>query len=673
MSKKLLWIAASILGFLSVPGSAQAQTEVNLFNLPDSVCAGTYITPSDVINGAKSYSWSFCAPDLYSAPDAVNTGAMPSVQDAKGVVLLRENGVSFTYHLNGNGNLVRSRYLQGLEGQPSLITTVGHVEKPKGLFAIQDDNSKYHIFAISGNGSTDSRIMRFDLDNGIQTMPTDTVDLGNIPELNGPKQLFIAKDGANWYGFTFDKNDSLVKLSFGNDLLSVPTATVLGNIDNRFSNVSGLTGIRELGNWHLFVTNRASNSLDRLSFGNSLDNVPFVIDLGSLNNSIKRPVGIAITKGCEAYYGYILNYGTDGLITLKWDAQSIANTPAYTNHGTLGGINQPFALSGITDEDGTLFMFGSNIDNSFTKLMFHPCTNSNIAHSDDKNPPSFAYDEPGIYTVYLTINQGLPSVQTACRQINIFSHPPITISNDTLICEGDKIRLKALSLGADSILWGPDYKIDTLKGKFVSVVPDHTTSYGVTTYFAPDCIVPDTILVTVSKIKSDAGPDRTIKDGSTTILGGANTSLGDEYTYLWTPDIGITQSTGTSITEARPPYDITYYLHVANSDGCRAIDSVNVRVPCDDIHLPNAFTPGSNNGRTNKFGLLNQQFVKINYFKIYDRWGKEVFATTDPNGKWDGKIDGKEAPMGVYVWEVDANCANTAQRYRKTGTVTLIR
>jgi gliding motility-associated-like protein len=115
-------------------------------------------------------------------------------------------------------------------------------------------------------------------------------------------------------------------------------------------------------------------------------------------------------------------------------------------------------------------------------------------------------------------------------------------------------------------------------------------------------------------------------------------------------------------------------LNITNTDGCKAIDSVYVQVPCDDIHLPNAFKPGSTYGDNSAmFGLLNQEFVKINYFKIYDRWGKEVFSTVDAQGKWDGKVNGKDAPMGVYVWEVDANCAVTQQRYRKSGNVTLIR
>ncbi|HET8574504.1 MAG TPA: gliding motility-associated C-terminal domain-containing protein [Edaphocola sp.] len=673
MSKKLLWIATSIFAFLSFSDSARAQVDVDLFQLPDSVCAGSYLSPTHIINGAQNYSWSFCPPDLFSAPDGVNTGAMPTLDDPVGIALVEQSGVSFTYHFNQNGDLLRSRYLQGLEGQPSLVTIVGHVDNPKGLYAVKGDDSHYHIFTISGTNASNSKLVRFDFANGVQTMPSDTVDLGIMPSLNVPKQLFIAKDDADWYGFTFDQHDSLIRLAFGSDLLSVPTVTVLGNIDNNFSNVSGLAGITELGNWHLFVTNKGNNTVDRISFGTSLDNIPFVINLGNFNNRIKRPVGITITKGCEAYYGYVLNYGTNSLVTLKWDAQSIANQPISVNQGNVAGFDQPYYLSNIKDENGTLFMFALDAGNEISKIMFRPCTNSTIPHSDRRIPPPFAYNEPGIYSIYLTINQGLPSVQTVCRQVKIIEHPPITVSNDTMICEGNAARLNALSFGADSIIWDPDFDIDTLRGHFVTVHPDYTTDYHVTTYFSPRCIVPDTITVTVSKIKADAGPDRVIKDGATTILGGAETTVGTGYSFLWTPDIGITQSTGTAITEARPPYDLTYYLHVSNGDGCQAIDSVNVRVPCDDIHLPNAFTPGSVNSLTNKFRLLNQQFVKINYFKIFDRWGKEVFTTTDLNGAWDGMVDGKEAPAGVYVWEVDANCANTGERYRKTGTVTLIR
>lgn len=676
MSKKLLWVVTSMFALLFILPRAQAQEAVNLFDIPDSVCAGSFITPTNVTDSASNYSWYFCPPDLFAAPESVkaNNSSLTFYQSPVGVALLRDNGVSFTYRFNKNGDLIRSRYLDGYEGQPSLVTIVGHVENPRGITSIKDDNGIYHLFVISGTNTTNSELTRFDFRRGIQTFPTDTVLVATFGDFRGPKQLLIVRDVHTWYGFTFDKNDALVKLTFGSDLFTGPTDSILGNIDNRFSDVSGLAGINELGDWHLLVTNKGNNTIDRISFGNSFENTPFVINLGDFNHQIKRPVGISITRGCQSYYGYVLNYGTNSLIVLKWDAQSIANQPVANNFGNIADFQEPYFLSKFTDEDGNLFMYALNKgDSSISKIIYKSCTNSTIAHSSEKDPTPFAYNEPGVYDIYLTIDQGLPSVRTACKHITVTAHAPITISNDTLICEGDKIRLNALSFGADSILWQPDYKIDTLKGFYVHVDPRYSTKYIATTYFAPNCIVPDTVTVMVSKITADAGPDRAIADGSTTIIGGAKTTLGNQYTYEWTPNIAFTGSTGDPITEVRPPYDITYYLHVSNTDGCSAIDSVNVRVPCDDIHLPNAFSPESNNSRVNKFRLLNLQFVKINYFKIFDRWGNEVFSTTNPSKGWDGNVNGEPAPMGVYVWEVDANCANSFQRYRKSGTVTLLR
>lgn len=671
MSKKLLLVAASLFSLFTFSEDARAQTELNLFQLPDTVCAGHKVVPSQVVDGAQNYNWTFCPPDLFTAPSGINAGVMSSLDSTRGMIIARDEGVSFSYHLNGNGNLVRMRFLDGFSGSPSLITTVGNIPMPGGLYAVSD--GIWHIFVVADTGSH-SRVVRFDFDNGLKAMPTDTVDLGNLGGgLNTPKHIFIAQDTGKWYGFTFTKDDELVRLDFGNNLLSVPTLTNLGNIDGHFAGVSGMTGLRELGNWHLLITNKDSNNVNRIAFGNSLGNVPFVVNLGDMNSRIKKPVGIALTKGCDAYYAYVLNYGTASLVTLKWDDQSIANQPVAVNHGNVAGFNTPKSLSGIAEENGALYMFAPNSDNSLSKIFFNPCTNSSIPSSEEQYPPAFSYDEPGIYSVFLTINQGLPDVQTDCFQITISDRPAITVSNDTMICEGDTINLSILSLGPDSFRWSPDFRINTTEGQFVRVWPDYTTQYIATAYFAPNCIVPTPVRVTVSKITADAGPDRIISDGSVTVLGGGETTIGTQYSYLWTPDIGVVGSTATPVTEARPPYDLTYYLHVSNTDGCKAIDSVLVTVPCDDIHLPNAFMPESKTAQVSKFGLKNQELVKINYFKIFDRWGKEVFSTTNVNGEWDGKVDGNPAPMGVYIWEVDANCANTLERFRRSGTVTLIR
>jgi len=674
MSKRLLLLASSLLSFFIPTGKTHAQTDPNLFKLPDTVCNGHEIVPFNIIQTAQNYFWTFCPPNLGGTPLGNNIGVTQSMNDTRGYIVAEDDSFYYSFHINANGGMARMKYANGLNGLPSMITGIGNGQISPGGIYLANDGS-WHLFEVSGSDNSNSKLTRYDFnENGLKSMPTE-VNLGNIGNmLNAPRNLYIAKEDTRWFGFTFTSGDELLRLDFGTSITNVPTVTNLGNIDGHFSKVTAITGIVELDNWHLFVTNRGSNTVNRISFGNDLTNTPFVVDLGNMGNRINQPVGIAVTKDCDSYYGYVLNYGTASLVTLNWNAQSIANTPTATNYGNVGGFTQAHNMTNIARENGTVYMLATNEDNSISKIFFNSCNNATPAYSDLRLPPSFVIDEPGLYTVFLTINEGLPTVQTDCEQVYVYAHPPLTISNDTLICQRDTIRLSALSLSADSFKWTPDYNISTTDGQFVDVHPEMSTQYFVTTYYDYNCIVKNDINVTVSKINADAGPDRTLTDGSSTILGGPGTSLGSQYTYQWTPDIGFTDSRFQPVTEAKPPYDITYYLNIYNSDGCSTIDSVLVRVPCDDIHLPNAFKPGSSYGKNSAtFGLENQQFVKINYFKIFDRWGKEVFTTTDPNGRWDGKVDGKDAPLGVYVWEVDAVCANSQQRYRRSGNVTLIR
>lgn len=672
MSKRLLLLASSLLSLLIPAGKAFSQTDPNLFKLPDTVCNGHEIVPFNIIQTASNYFWTFCPPNLGSAPSGNNIGPVVSINNTTGYIVAEDDSFNYTFNTNAAGGVIRMKYANGLAGTPSMITGIGALPNPGGLYLA--NNGRWHLFVVAGTDSNNSKLVRYDFnEHGLKSMPVE-VNVGNLNGgLNGPKNLYIVKEDNNWFGFTFTRKDELIRLSFGADLTSTPTLENLGNIDGHFSNVTAITGVVELDNWHLFITNRNTNSVNRISFGNDLTNTPFVVDLGNLGNRINAPVGIAVTKDCNSYYGFVLNYGTGSFVTMKWDDESIANPPTATNHGNVAGFVQARNMTGVARDNGALYLLSTNQDNSVSKIFFNSCTNATPAYSDLRLPPSFKIDEPGTYTVFLTIDEGLPTVRTDCEQVVVYDHPPLTVSNDTLLCQGDTIRLSALSFGADSFKWAPDYHISTTTGQFVDINPDMTTEYTVTTYYKYNCIVKTPVLVTVSKIVADAGPDRILADGSSTIVGGPGTTLGSQYTYEWTPDIGFIGPRNVPVTNARPPYDITYYLNITNTDGCKAIDTVQITMPCDDIHLPNAFKPASAYGTTGRFGLLNQQFVKINYFKIYDRWGKEVFTTTDPQGKWDGNVDGKEAPLGVYVWEVDANCANTQQRYRRSGTVTLIR
>jgi gliding motility-associated-like protein len=136
-------------------------------------------------------------------------------------------------------------------------------------------------------------------------------------------------------------------------------------------------------------------------------------------------------------------------------------------------------------------------------------------------------------------------------------------------------------------------------------------------------------------------------------------------TYLW--------STGQTTQSINTAGANTYWLQV-NLNGCINSDTMELKRDCY-LNIPNAFAPNSTN-EINAYFMPRQLLSSgVNSFamKIFNRWGNEVFNTTNITGKgWDGKLGGANQPMGVYVYHIDVVFKNgTVKKY--TGNVTLIR
>ena len=77
----------------------------------------------------------------------------------------------------------------------------------------------------------------------------------------------------------------------------------------------------------------------------------------------------------------------------------------------------------------------------------------------------------------------------------------------------------------------------------------------------------------------DAGPDRIITSGSSTVIGGSPTASGGTppYTYSWTPASWLNDPTLANPT-ASPTTTTTYTVTVTNSKGCTGSDNMTVSV-----------------------------------------------------------------------------------------------
>jgi len=73
----------------------------------------------------------------------------------------------------------------------------------------------------------------------------------------------------------------------------------------------------------------------------------------------------------------------------------------------------------------------------------------------------------------------------------------------------------------------------------------------------------------------------------------------------------------------------------------------NILIDNTVIKIPNAFSPGSSIGVNDELKIA---FTSLITFKasIYNRWGNLLFQWNDPSKGWDGRVNGKFVPTGVY-------------------------
>lgn len=98
-----------------------------------------------------------------------------------------------------------------------------------------------------------------------------------------------------------------------------------------------------------------------------------------------------------------------------------------------------------------------------------------------------------------------------------------------------------------------------------------------------------------------------------------------------------------------------------------------VNVVESKVDVPNVFTPNGD-GKNDVFMALA---LSVEHFHgvILNRLGRKVYEWSDPNGGWDGRINGRYATPGTYYYIITAHGLekNNPPRYVKKGALMLIR
>lgn len=98
---------------------------------------------------------------------------------------------------------------------------------------------------------------------------------------------------------------------------------------------------------------------------------------------------------------------------------------------------------------------------------------------------------------------------------------------------------------------------------------------------------------------------------------------------------------------------------------------------CPMYEIPNVFTPGNADSKNDLLLPLPYRFIDHIELHIYNRWGAEVFKTTNIDIEWDGNDlkSGAECSAGTYYYTCDVyeQYLYELKNNKRRGTITLIR
>ncbi|HEY0434199.1 MAG TPA: PKD domain-containing protein, partial [Chitinophagaceae bacterium] len=187
------------------------------------------------------------------------------------------------------------------------------------------------------------------------------------------------------------------------------------------------------------------------------------------------------------------------------------------------------------------------------------------------------------------------------------------------------------------------------------------------------CISNDTTAVfSIEDVYPDAGKDTAVQSHIPfTINGTVTGNFNSSATYAWTPSFGINSTAGPSMT-ATLLNDQKYVLTATTGMGCVGRDTVKVRVfDFPGVLVPSGFTP-NHDGLNDVLRPRYDGIRHLDYFAVYNRWGRLVFRTSDMQAGWDGTVNGKVQDPATFVWIISAE-GYSGKRYQLRGTSTIVR
>ncbi|MBN2522100.1 MAG: gliding motility-associated C-terminal domain-containing protein, partial [Bacteroidales bacterium] len=344
-----------------------------------------------------------------------------------------------------------------------------------------------------------------------------------------------------------------------------------------------------------------------------------------------------------------------------------------------------YNLDGSNASNGSISYFPSGGAGGFT----YTWADTTLTTSSRSNLPAGTYtvtvqDANGCELVNTTILEGEVTIGAVMgiTPIPNYDNADEVYWSDTTVCYMSKwyLRVYYQPDDIDSSVWAPEIYIDEEYSTEAEITARQEGQVVVYVY-SGQCMDFDVLNISLfdtlnAHIRSDARR----REGDVIYIPSGN-PLGlwveesySEYSWANSSSNGTLSAISGPATTLITTDNDSVRFEGTTIYGCIEIDSVWVKIQLP-IEVYDVFTP-NNDGVNDYWEILHsEQYESIEVF-IFDRWGQQIFHSseygTDTHNKFDGKSqkNGKDLPIGTYYYIIKPN---DGEQGTFTGTVTIVR
>jgi len=373
----------------------------------------------------------------------------------------------------------------------------------------------------------------------------------------------------------------------------------------------------------------------------------FQVSLKALPNITLIPTTASVCSGAAATIGFDYGVGYSYL----WST-SETTAKINTSVGASYSIEVTNTVTSCSADTAVLvsvhakpiMTLGNDIDTCVgsTILLQPQSPSSSLTYlwGDNSTANSLLVQNTSSYFVTVTDTFSCSAKDTI--RVDFKAYPMLDLLNgqDSIrICEGETLAFNATNAGS-TYLWNvqattPIIVVDNSGSYSVKVSNGNCSAYD--TVYVKEVVLPKNVLskfingVEASRCFEDDGPINITLD-----------TTASEYSYLW--------STGETAASIEVNGGGVFKV-VLSEDKCAVSDEVKIIDYCPtSFFVPNAFTPNGD-GTNNQFLAVGSN-VKDFEMLIFNRWGEQIFRSTDIGTGWDGKYNSHLVQEDVYVYKI---------------------